>query len=459
MGTARGARQEAVGGAGRRTRRTILAGLATAAGAGALAACGPAGAPAGGAEGARSGAEATGSVSWMYSDNPQASGFDRVAAAFKQEHPRVNLEVLHTPSAIYDKILAMFTAGTPPDVFRLNDDFVLSWRTKGVLAPLDQHMKATGIKKEDYHDAVINFPVQDGRTWAWFVGADPRLIVYNVDLFKRAGVPLPPTRWQQTGWTFDDFVDAARRLTRLNEQPAVYGACVYDDGGNEQTFSINNGSPTGIYSKDGRKFTLADPPGHEAIQWIADLTHKHRVQPTRQVRNEAGGSDDMFINSTLAMRFTQMEAIYDLQRQAPQLTWDVAPVPMRAKRLTESSVQTYALAQGAQNPDNGWRLLRFFTEHQAPAQAFIETGYVIPAKKQFAKDYIAAHKGKSPANAALIVEAFSHYTVGNQTLDTPAARAHYWGDAMLNKIWDGQVTASAGLTSVRGAVEAAIAPK
>jgi hypothetical protein len=30
---------------------------------------------------------------------------------------------------------------------------------------------------------------------------------------------------------------------------------------------------------------------------------------------------------------------------------------------------------------------------------------------------------------------------------------------MLNKIWDGQVTASAGLTSVRGVVEAAIAPK
>ena len=170
------------------------------------------------------------------------------------------------------------------------------------------------------------------------------------------------------------------------------------------------------------------------------------------------GTDDMFINHLLAMRFTSTGFINRLRRDAPQMTWDVAPIPMRATRRNEGSIQTYALAAGARNPDNGWRLLHFFTEREA-ARVFIDTGYVIPAKKAFAKDYIASHKGKSPANAALIVESFNYQTQPNQTLDTPAARRIYRGDGLMNQIWDGKVTAREGLTRVRPAVEAAIAPK
>ncbi|MGH2369123.1 MAG: ABC transporter substrate-binding protein, partial [Chloroflexota bacterium] len=282
------------------TRRTIFASLSAAVLPAALAACGQTSQTSGGGETAKP-AAATGKLTWAYSDNPQSTGFDQIEAAFKEKYPEIQFDVLHTPKDFYDSILAMFSAGNQPDVFRLNDDFVKAWNHKNLLAPLEKYMKSSGIKKEDYFDAVINFPVQNGKTVSWFLGANPRLIYYNVDTFKQQGVKLPPRTWQKTGWTFDEFVDAARRLTRLNEQPGVYGACVYDDTGNEQTFSINNGSPTGIYSKDGRKFTLADPPGYESIQWIADLTHKHRVQPTRQIASELKGADDMFINEQLGM--------------------------------------------------------------------------------------------------------------------------------------------------------------
>jgi hypothetical protein len=165
----------------------------------------------------------------------------------------------------------------------------------------------------------------------------------------------------------------------------------------------------------------------------------------------------MFINQTLALRFTTTGFINRVRRDAPALEWDVAPIPMRAVRRNEGSIQTYALAVGAKNPDNGWRLLHFFTEKPA-AQVFIDTGYVIPAKKSFAQDYTAANRGKPPANVELIVESFSHQTQPNQTLDTQGARRIYRGNN-LNEIWDGTVTARDGLTRVRDAVEQAIAPK
>jgi hypothetical protein len=43
-------------------------------------------------------------------------------------------------------------------------------------------------------------------------------------------------------------VDTARRLTQANASPPIFGCSLWDDTGNEQTFSIDNGSPTSIYS-------------------------------------------------------------------------------------------------------------------------------------------------------------------------------------------------------------------
>jgi ABC-type glycerol-3-phosphate transport system substrate-binding protein len=192
------------------------------------------------------------------------------------------------------------------------------------------------------------------------------------------------------------------------------------------------------------------------VQWIADLTNRHRVQPTRQVADELKGADDMFVNEQLAMWFNNTGTINRLRRDTT-FAWDVTPPPLRAKRMMEASIQTYALAVGAKNPDNGWRLLQFFTDEPV-ARIFIDNGYVIPARKTFATDYVAANKGKNPPNMALIVESFNHQTQPNQTLDTQGARLIYRG-SNLNEIWDGNVTAKDGLARVRAQVEAAIAPK
>lgn len=441
------------------TRRQIAAPLTIGAlTPGVLAACGQAGAPtqpAGG--GAGGGTAASGRVSWMHDvGNPPEVGFDRIETAFKEKFPNITLEILQQSSGYDDKLISMYTAGNPPDVLRLNDDYILAYKTRNLVASLDTFMKTSGVKKDDFYSAVINFPVHDSKTFSWFLGVNPRLIYYNVGLLKKSGVKLPPAKWEQSGWTFDDFLDTARRLTQQGS-PGIYGAALYDDTGNEQTFSINNGSPTGIFSKDGRKFTLADPPGYEAMQWIADLTHRHRVQPTRSVATDLKGTDDMFLNQQLAMRFATTGFINRIRRDAPTLEFDLAPVPMKTKRLGEGSIQTFALAVGAKNPENGWRLLHFFTEQES-ARAFIDTGYVIPAKKVFAKDYIAANTGKHPANMELVVNALDFQTLPNQTLDTPAARRIYRG-RNLEEIWDGVVTAKDGLTRVRAQVEEAIAPK
>lgn len=243
----------------------------------------------------------------------------------------------------------------------------------------------------------------------------------------------------------------AKRLTVPGER---WGGLLNADTGCEQTFSINYGSPTGIYSKDGKKFTLADPPGYEAMQWLADLSHIYRVQPSP---NERQGTSvaNLWYQQKLAMVFTSSSSI-KAYRQNAQFTWDVTSVPKKVKRDMEASIQTYALAEGAKNPDEGWLLLRFFTEDEA-ARIFIATGYVIPAAKKYAKDYVTYNAGQPPQNIQLFIEAFNFQTQPNQTLDTQGARRIYRTDRGINGVWKGLRTAKEALTEVRPEVEATIA--
>lgn len=428
------------------TRRAVC-GLGTALSSAAAAGCGRTEAH---GEWQRTVAEASGTVVWMDNTDPATSGLNRVEEAFKRTYPRVRLEKQNVTGDYESAMLASLAAGSAPDVMRVNDNFLLAYKTRSLLAPLDKYVKASGLRREDFYPAVYDFGVYDGRPYAWFHGAATQSVFYNVDLFRRAGVPLPPSKWDQRGWTFDDFLDTARRLTQASASPAVYGASCYDNPANEQTFSINNGSPTGTYSKDGRQFTLADPPGHEAIQWIADLTNRHRVQPSRAAVAEYQGIGRMFRAGALAMHFLNSPQVTALRADA-QFEWDVAPVPAKAKRLVEVGVKTYAVASAAKNPDNGWLLLHFSTEEEA-ARIFVETGYVIPAKRAYAKNFLAANAGKPPRNAALFVESLDSGTFQNHTLDTPGARRLYRGE-LLNSIWDGQTTAKDALGRVRPQVE------
>ena len=40
------------------------------------------------------------------------------------------------------------------------------------------------------------------------------LLFYNQPLFDQAGVKYPPVDWDDTSWTFDAMLDAAKRLTK-----------------------------------------------------------------------------------------------------------------------------------------------------------------------------------------------------------------------------------------------------
>ncbi|MDP9364687.1 MAG: sugar ABC transporter substrate-binding protein [Chloroflexota bacterium] len=431
------------------TRRRFLAQAAAATGAAAL----PAAVRTGSARAtARTRAQGVGTTTFMNWDPIEGTPIEAVIQAYQQQTGSA-VEVIPTPgrgTEYETKVRTMLAGGTVPDIMRVNDDFVRYYSIKDQILDLTPYIERDGIDRAQYFEGMWDFAAQpDGRYTAWSIGSQPRLVFYNVDMFNQAGVPLPPKDWTAEGWTWDDFLETARKLTVEGER---WGALVYDDTGYEQTFSVNNGEETGIYDPEGRTFTLANPPGVEAVQWVSDLTCVHKVQPERGLVTQPDSGNNLFTQGRVAMIFrTQSTADY-FRRNASGFAWDVAPPPARADQKTEPSLIVFAITKAAKNPDAAWELLKFMGGAEG-SRMFAEAGSWIPGFRESAALIKPGTEGAAvnPANIGLFATAMEHLTTVNFTEATENARNIY--RPQLDLVYTCEASAEEVLTQARPEVE------
>lgn len=357
------------------------------------------------------------------------------------------VKVWPVPTRYEDKMRTLLAAGTTPDIMRVNDDYVRGYAAKNQLVNLQPYLEQYGYNPDDFYKFIYEFAEFDGGYWAWSLGNQPRLIFYNIDLFEEAGVPLPPSEWNPTeGWTWDDFLETAKALTKGEEQ---FGALIYHDTGYEQTWAMNNGGP-GIYSEDGLKFTLADPEGIEAIQWAADLTCVHGVQPGQGLLNQLEGPQ-LFISGKLGMIFTGTTTSTAFRDEITDFNWDAAPVPMRVNRFTEGSLIVFCVPTAAPSPDAGWDLLDWMTT-QEMGELFVQTRYFMPIRRS-ASETIEADE-QPPQNVNLFVAGNEYHKSVNFAENTERARFIY--RPQLDLVYSCTESAESVLTAIRPEVEAAL---
>jgi multiple sugar transport system substrate-binding protein len=275
-------------------------------------------------------------------------------------------------------------------------------------------------------------------------------------LFKKANVPLPPSTYTRKNWTWDDFLTAAKKLTVKAKQ---WGALVIDDTGYEQTFSVNNGDSQGVFSRDGKTFTLASPRGIDAVQWIADLSLKHHVQPpwSQLQPTNANFDDRLFLSGQVAMIFRPLGLTSYYRRNVKGFTWDIAPVPAKVTQKDEGSLIVFMIPKRTpkDKAQTAWQLLEFMAGPKG-AKIFAESGGFVPAYKQ-AAGLIKSGGHQPPAHMALFKAAADHQTTINFTTHDLRARQVY--RPQLDLVYTGQKSAKEVLTSVKSDVEAAMVGK
>jgi multiple sugar transport system substrate-binding protein len=348
----------------RSTRRSVvlLAGPA----AGWVAGCGRGGAgnesqP---AQALRSGVRLT----WMYGEAASNPGvreaLEGVAREFTAKQPGITVEPLHVTEAYYDKLQGMLVGGTPPDVFWLDVRSFPAYALRGDLAELDPLIRRDRFDVGDFYDRLVKQYVWEGKTRGlpWDMGF--QAVFYNRDLFRAAGVALPPGEWKAPGWTFADFTAAAQRLTvAAGERPSQYG------------FVNSTQWVPWVYANGGRQINAEDteamlhrPEAIGAFQHLRDLMHRHRVAPTPAEARE-WNPVQAFMGGRAAMVVTAAATGTTSFRQIDGFSWDVAPMPrgpgLQGDRRTHGGGSGWMLSSQSKNRDESWALFKHVTGKDA----------------------------------------------------------------------------------------------
>lgn len=396
-------------------------------------------------------------ISFLNWEQTEGTPLGDAIAKFEEENPNIKVDIQPTVTGnAYDaKIRTSLGGSNPPDVFRINDDYVQQFTQNGTLQDLSGYVKKAGIDVEaDYAPEVFNFGLQDdGSLTSWQIGYQPAMVFYNKDLLEKAGVPLPPKEWTAENWTWDDFLADAKKVS---DGSKTYGALVTPDTNYEQTFSHNNGSPTGIWSKDGTGFTLADPEGAEAIQWAADLTCKEGVQARWADLLQPNANVQLFTEGKVGLLFARAGSIPYFRDNIKSFDWDVAAPPAgSADQATEASVVVFGIPKKSDKQDAAFKLLEYLASEEG-GQIIAKAGAFTPVNIAAAKA-LYANSEDAPENISILADSAKHLTATSKTANTLGARQIY--RPALDDVYNCKASAKDVLNRVRPQVEKALETK
>lgn len=133
-----------------------------------------------------------------------------MADRFAESHPGVRVIVESITSNYGEKLATSIASGAPPDVFLLDSPDIPAFVDRGLALDLTPYVGRVGYDTAAVFPQVMEIFRRGPQLFAFPKGFTPLVIYYNKRLFRELGVPFPP----DTGWTWDGFLDVARRLTR-----------------------------------------------------------------------------------------------------------------------------------------------------------------------------------------------------------------------------------------------------
>ena len=330
------------------------------------------------------------------------------------------------PTGMYDKIQNLYAGGVAPDVWEPDAARFPAWAERGSFADVTAMARRDQGKGFDLNDVWPNY--RKAAEWQGKLhGVLSRFTVnaffYNQDLFARAGLRAP-----DDSWTWQTMLDAAKRLTggeQFGFLMANWNHWVWMAGGE-------------VLTERGGKWrsAMGAPPAVEALQFLSDLRHTHRVWPTTE---QMGGLDaiKLFTAGRLAMSDQRVIRVPDVRAAEGELQWDVGPMPRgKAGRFAWGIGVNRCLSSQSKAPEAGWAFLRFlFTKPHIAAIS-------IPPNMSYARSPAFLEPGKQPRHMSAFLDAIAY------SKDFPNHQGR-WPDLELvvneelNRLWAGEVTARA----------------
>jgi ABC-type glycerol-3-phosphate transport system substrate-binding protein len=317
-------------------------------------------------------------VTWMGWPRDMFGG---IMDRFERENPGIRLEVQAVPFAqIFQTLeVQLRSPSTSPDVYIVDGPNTPSYAARGFLLPLDQYYTKEDLS--DYLTAGIDQGTYQGKLYAAPYVSSTQLIWYNKDLFRAAGVTPPPSDPRKP-WTYDQVLDAARKLTG----PGRWGFLFEQTADPYQILAVPQSMGAEVISPDGLRASgyVNGPKFVEAMTWYQRLFAQWKVSP--QGIDDLATSQQYFGTGRIAMLVGEMWNYNVLRQTYPKLNWGVAPHPYFAggKVVTPTGSWHVGIYPRTRYVEAAVKFVKYVTGPDASKEWFLARGHT-PVRKSVYK--------------------------------------------------------------------------
>ncbi|MGI6083116.1 MAG: ABC transporter substrate-binding protein [Limnochordia bacterium] len=355
---------------------------------------------------------------------------------FTNRYPHIEIEVSATGSIAShnEKITVQHAAGIAPDLYTISGsashtslffdtDMVLDLTEWARRDRIDFNRFIPGAWAYTWRDGKLRAFPRSTKGTAYATG----VLVYNRKLFDEGGLRYP---WQ--GWTFDDLIGTAKKLTRSvsgGPEPDVWGA-VFEAAGWYRHVWSNGGE---MLDESETDISLNTPEAMEALEWYAKWP------------NEFGITGGSFERETAGMAYKSTGGFL---RVAPAgLDWAFAETP-RGPRSEQSytvgGCNVVAISSQTKHPEEAWEVLKFLVSEENQQREVFELGAGTALLRSVAFDRRHVYREGPPYDLTPIL----------LQATKPEPQAPGWAEAKaainaaLTPVWNGQKSVRVAIDEV-----------
>lgn len=273
------------------------------------------------------------------------------------------------------------TGGELPDVFWMHSNVAQMYMENDMLLDLTDRISASDkIDLNNYYEGIVNLYNSDGKQYAIPKDIDTIALWYNKTIFDEMGVAYPDDTW-----TWDDFVEAAGKLTNDDH----WGYAI-QPGNNQEGFYNTIYSMGGyVISDDKKKSGFDDDNTIKAMTLFTDMIAKGYCPDLNTVSETA--PNELLCAGKVAMSIngSWMLAGYRDNEYAAA-NCDVAVLPYANDPSDRVSIYNglgWAAAANGKNLDAAWSLIEYLGSKEAQIKQ-AELGVTMSAYKGVSDSWV-----------------------------------------------------------------------
>lgn len=227
-------------------------------------------------------------------DSNQLDGIQKIADEWTEKSGvKVKVNVI-TWNEYWTLLEAGASGGELPDVFWMHINEAQKYMEGDVLLNLDDYIAADqSTDLSNYYEGITAIYSNDGHQYALPKDHDTIALIYNKTIFDKYGVDYPTD-----DWTWQDYADAAAKITKAGKADNVYGTAMNTNDGQDGWYNFIYDWGGYLLSEDKKSSGMDNEGTLAGMTWLAD-----NIFPSMPAQNIMADTDpdNLFLSGMVGM--------------------------------------------------------------------------------------------------------------------------------------------------------------